>query len=113
MNKNPTFAFSDAPELKNNMDVDFVEVNEGNDVTLNCEAEGKPPPDFHWTCDGVNMLENTNNLNIIQVNTSAHCDCIATNYLGNVTKQINVSVIKTTKTTVPAASAPRGIPPSH
>ncbi|XP_045888252.1 hemicentin-1-like isoform X1 [Micropterus dolomieu] len=102
-----------APELKSEGDIN-VTVNEGNDVTLNCEAEGNPPPVFHWTCDGVNFTVNTNNLNITQVHTSATYSCKATNYLGNIIKQIHVHVIKTTTTTAlaamtsPAASAPRG-----
>lgn len=121
MNKNPTFASSDSPEFENQTDFHFVfDVNEGDDVTLNCEAEGAPPPDFHWTVDGVNIPITSSNFNITQVNTSATYSCTATNYLGNITKQFYVNVIKPTKTVTPAAtiitppaSAPRGIHPLH
>ncbi|XP_051244409.1 intercellular adhesion molecule 5 isoform X2 [Dicentrarchus labrax] len=92
-----------APELRNNTDNDIVDVDEGDDVTLTCEAEGNPPPVFNWTRDGVNMLENMNNLSIIQVTSNATYSCKATNYLGNITKIINVRVI-------PRAAAPAAMP---
>lgn len=96
-NNKLSFASSDAPELKNK--TEDVYVNEYNDVTLNCDAEGHPPPHFHWTCDGLNILENTNNLKITRVISSTTCNCTATNNLGSINKQIHVHVI------------PRGIHP--
>uniref|UniRef100_A0A3Q3JS41 Ig-like domain-containing protein n=1 Tax=Monopterus albus TaxID=43700 RepID=A0A3Q3JS41_MONAL len=81
-----------APEL-NNQTADLY-VREGNDVPLTCEAEGKPSPSFYWTCDGMTMSESTNSLIIPQVNTSATYTCTATNYLGNITKQIHIHMIK-------------------
>ncbi|XP_041813424.1 intercellular adhesion molecule 5 isoform X2 [Chelmon rostratus] len=95
-----------APELKNNIDIEDVSVDEGADVSLTCEAEGNPPPVFNWNCDGVNMLVNMNILNIAQVITSRTCECTATNYVGNTTKQIHVQVIKTTTTNPAATTAP-------
>ncbi|KAF1379659.1 hypothetical protein PFLUV_G00178320 [Perca fluviatilis] len=80
-----------APELKNK--TEDVYMYGYNDITLNCDAEGQPPPNFHWTCDGLNILENTNNLNIRRVITNTTCNCTATNYLGSINKQIHVHVI--------------------
>lgn len=110
--KNTTFTSSDAPEFKNNASEVFV--HEGNDVSLTCEAEGSPPPVFNWTKDGVDMRDSTNNLNITQVITSATYQCVAFNYLGSITKQIRVHVIKTSwaatlaAMTTPEASAQTG-----
>lgn len=86
---------------------------EGNDVSLTCEADGNPPPAHYWTHDGVNMWENMSNPNITQVLTSATYNCTAVNYLGSITKQIRVDVIKTNRAipaamTTPEASAPTG-----
>ncbi|KAJ4920202.1 hypothetical protein JOQ06_014277 [Pogonophryne albipinna] len=55
-----------APEFKNTSEDFFV--HEGDDVTLNCDAEGRPQPTFHWKHDG-KKLSDTNNLNITRVNT--------------------------------------------
>ncbi|XP_032392823.1 vascular cell adhesion protein 1 isoform X2 [Etheostoma spectabile] len=79
-----------APELKSK--TEDVYVDEADIVTLNCDAEGHPPPHFHWTCDGLNILENTNNLSITVI-TSTACNCTATNYLGRINRQIHVHVI--------------------
>lgn len=94
-----------APELKTNTDIDDVIVDEGADVSLTCEAEGNPHPVFHWNCDGLNISESTNNLKIAQLITNTTCHCTATNYLGNVTKQINVNAM-----TTPEASTQGGCP---
>lgn len=100
-----------APELKNDMEV--VTVYADDHVTLNCEAEGHPPPVFHWTHDGEKLMESTNRLNITGV-TSTDYNCTATNYLGNPTKQIHVKVIKwraaPAAITTPQPSTPRGCP---
>lgn len=94
------FASADAPELKNN--TEDVSVNKGDDVTLDCGAEGYPAPAFHWSRDGVHLLETTNDLNITLA-TSAIYSCTATNYLGNVTKKIHVHLKKTNIMEAPAA----------
>lgn len=93
-------------------------MNEGDDVTLTCEAEGNPPPDFSWTWDGGNILKNTNTVNISQVSTDTTYNCTASNYLGSVTKQIHVHVIKKSirraypaPMTTTEAPAQRGIHP--
>ncbi|XP_034750321.1 intercellular adhesion molecule 1-like [Etheostoma cragini] len=49
-----TVAVHYAPELQNQ--TEDVYVNEENNVTLNCDAEGHPPPHFHRTCDGINII---------------------------------------------------------
>ncbi|XP_034395750.1 intercellular adhesion molecule 5 [Cyclopterus lumpus] len=89
-----------APELKNK--TEDVSVNEGDYITLDCGAEGYPAPAFNWSRDGVNLLETTNDLNVTLA-TSAIYDCTATNYLGNVTKQIHVHAKKTNIMEAPAA----------
>ncbi|XP_068575156.1 intercellular adhesion molecule 5 [Cebidichthys violaceus] len=89
-----------APELKNK--TEDVYVNEGDHVTLNCEAEGNPAPAFHWSLDGVNLMKSTDYLNITRA-TSAIYNCTATNYLGNATKQIHVHVMKMNRMGAPAA----------
>ncbi|XP_062264986.1 intercellular adhesion molecule 5 [Platichthys flesus] len=79
-----------APEFSNNT-LD-VYLTEGDDVTLSCDAEGYPPPHFHWTRDGVNMMENTQNLNVTQGNVSATYTCTASNPLGRTNKSIFIHV---------------------
>lgn len=109
-----TFVFSDAPEFKNKTDIDEVYVEEGDNVTLNCEAEGNPASVFHWTVDGVNIniSENTSNLYINQVNDSANYSCTASNYLGNITKQMHIHVAKSTMAVAtPEPSAAMGMYP--
>ncbi|XP_059204850.1 intercellular adhesion molecule 5 isoform X2 [Centropristis striata] len=81
-----------APELKNK--TEDVYVYDYDDVSLSCEAEGWPSPVFHWTCDGLNVSGNMDNLNITQVRTSTTCFCTAKNYLGNTTKHINVHMMQ-------------------
>ncbi|KAL3053564.1 hypothetical protein OYC64_005986 [Pagothenia borchgrevinki] len=107
-----------APEFKNTSENYFVP--EGDDVTLNCDAEGRPQPTFHWKHDG-KKLSDTNNLNITRVNTSGTYHCSAINSLGNITKEIHVrvtlnipaapAVITTSAViTTPEPSKPRGCP---
>ncbi|XP_029293944.1 vascular cell adhesion protein 1 isoform X2 [Cottoperca gobio] len=105
--------FRYAPDFENN--TEYVSVHEGHDVTLNCEAEGKPPPVSQWTLDG-GMLIKKQNLIITRVNTSETYNCSASNYLGNITKQIHVHVIKMIPPTTSAdqttnePSTPTGCP---
>ncbi|XP_034076261.1 hemicentin-2-like isoform X2 [Gymnodraco acuticeps] len=87
-----------APEFKNTSEDFFV--HEGDDVTLNCDAEGRPQPTFHWKHDG-KILSDTNNLNITRVNTSGMYNCSAINFLGKITKEIHVHVTMN----IPAAPA--------
>ncbi|XP_031723712.1 peroxidasin homolog [Anarrhichthys ocellatus] len=102
-----------APELKNKME--DVDVYEGDNVTLYCEAEGNPAPAFHWSLDGVNLMKSTNYLNITQAKGAIY-NCTATNKLGSTTKQIHVHVVKINIMGAPAAittpepSTPRSCP---
>ncbi|XP_063760791.1 intercellular adhesion molecule 5 [Eleginops maclovinus] len=102
-----------APEFKNT--TEHVVVYEGENVTLNCDAEGQPKPTFHWTHDG-KKLSDTNDLNIIRVNTNTKYNCSAKNYLGNITKEFHVYVsprnIQRAPAiiTTPEPSKPRGCP---
>lgn len=95
---------SDAPVFKMN----FTEVNvfEGEDISLVCDAEGYPPPELKWTCDGVKLLENTHILNTSQIRNSTTCKCTAINYSGSITKEIHVGVIQMV-TPTPAVTNPR------
>ncbi|XP_034448184.1 hemicentin-1-like isoform X1 [Hippoglossus hippoglossus] len=83
-----------APELSDNTTDVYMSLTEGDNVTLSCDAEGNPPPHFHWTRDGVNMMENTMNLSVTQVNVSANYTCTASNHLGRTNKSIFIHVIK-------------------
>lgn len=103
-----------APEFKSKTHTLYV--NETSNVTLNCEAEANPPPVFTWTSDGMNVWESTNHLSITQVNTSATYFCTASNYLGNITQEFNVYVLRTfmeeplEAMTTPEATAKKGCP---
>ncbi|CAK6971163.1 intercellular adhesion molecule 5 [Scomber scombrus] len=105
-NYSPTVSY--APEFKDKTDIVDIYVEEGDNVTLNCEADGNPSPRFRWTNDGVDISENTNNLYINQVNTNTTYTCTASNHVGNMIKQIHVHVVKTTMaTTTPKPSDPK------
>ncbi|XP_074512460.1 vascular cell adhesion protein 1-like [Sebastes fasciatus] len=108
---NHTVSVHYAPEFMN--ETEDVYVNEGDSVTLNCEAEARPPPKFHWIDlhGGMNVTK-TNYLNITGVVTDTTWNCTAINYLGNITKQIHVHVIKPiTPAAAPAAiTTPSAIP---
>ncbi|XP_034566554.1 intercellular adhesion molecule 5 [Notolabrus celidotus] len=95
------------PEFKSNPKGDFVFLRKGVNVTLNCEAEGNPPPIFNWTREGVELLEKTNFLNISRINDSAIYNCTAYNHLGSVSKGISVQVLNMLK----AAAAPADMTP--
>ncbi|XP_031690051.1 intercellular adhesion molecule 1 [Oncorhynchus kisutch] len=75
-----------------------VEVSAGSDVSLDCSAEGNPPPELRWTNNTAegNAIETTvgrlRTLNISRVTANATYNCTVTNRLGSITKQIHVLV---------------------
>lgn len=99
-----TFLSSDAPELTN-ISEQALHVEEGDDVTLTCEIDANPPPQYHWTRDGENTFNPTNSLSIVNILASANYSCTATNYLGSRTKRIYVYVSNVVPTAAAAASA--------
>lgn len=81
-----------APELSGK-GVEYHIASKDDDITLNCEAEGNPPPVFHWSNDRMTISESSSSLNITRVNVSTTYTCTASNYLGNTTKKFHVRVI--------------------
>uniref|UniRef100_A0A8C6KY14 Ig-like domain-containing protein n=1 Tax=Nothobranchius furzeri TaxID=105023 RepID=A0A8C6KY14_NOTFU len=63
-----------APEFRTNQSRHII-VNEGEDVSLTCEADGIPPPKYQWTINGIDALETSDTLKIINVNKSATYSC--------------------------------------
>lgn len=84
-------------------------MEEGADVTLNCEADALPPPVYHLTSHDVDMSENTNTFTISQLNSTTTYNCTASNYLGRITKQIHVYVINNMSAPAAPTTAPEGI----
>ena len=67
----------------------LVDVQEN--VTLNCEAEGNPPPTYTWTpCNDLTQVCSTNTLNISQVLNDASYTCRVANLHGDDSKTANV-----------------------
>ncbi|XP_071241863.1 vascular cell adhesion protein 1 isoform X2 [Salvelinus alpinus] len=77
---------------------DTVVVRADSDVSLNCSAEGNPPPELRWTNNTAegNAIETTvghlRTLYISRVTANATYNCTVTNRLGSITKQIHVLV---------------------
>ncbi|XP_076739408.1 V-set and immunoglobulin domain-containing protein 10 isoform X3 [Maylandia zebra] len=84
------FSLCDALEPKTKNRTHVMSSSEGTNIMLTCEAVGNPLPVYGWTCDGENMLENTNSLNITLVNRNTTCTCTAPSILGNITKTFYV-----------------------
>ena len=60
-------------------------------LTLNCEAEGNPPPTYTWTpCNDPKQVCNTNTLDISQVLNDANYTCRVANVYGDDSKTVNV-----------------------
>ena len=85
--------FSDQPEITAHPQ--NVEVREGNNVTLSCNATGNPEPTISWTKDGSPINSNSRNsfsadnkqLTITNVNRtdSGEYRCVASNSVGKKT----------------------------
>ncbi|KAF7225598.1 vascular cell adhesion protein 1 isoform X1 [Nothobranchius furzeri] len=102
-----------APEFRTNQSRHII-VNEGEDVSLTCEADGIPPPKYQWTINGIDALETSDTLKIINVNKSATYSCTASNKHGNVTVNVSVDVPEVTTTAAPAAMAsPQALTPQE
>lgn len=119
-----------APMFKGNTVSDYFYYPEGSNISVNCEAEGNPPPVFGWTRDGVDLSEKSDHLNLTLMKDSAIYNCTASNSQGSITKQISVYVTKpakiaapavtttteastTTATEVPTSTAPQTSAPTH
>ncbi|XP_037834532.1 intercellular adhesion molecule 5 isoform X2 [Kryptolebias marmoratus] len=88
-----------------------ITVPKGDNISLSCEADGIPSPEYQWTVDdGQGILDNSSKLSIIKVNRSATYNCTATNELGSITLSVNVHVSEVT-TTAAAAATPRPLTP--
>ncbi|XP_051797416.1 hemicentin-2 isoform X13 [Acanthochromis polyacanthus] len=94
------------PELNPEEETESIFVLQDDDITLNCPAEGNPPPVFRWTYDGMTMAESSNTLKVTHINASATYTCTASNYLGNTTKQIHIHVKQ-------GEAAPATLPPAE
>lgn len=92
---------SDAPFFKKKL-VE-ISVHVGVNVSLSCDADGLPPPNLTWTCDGAHERETTNHLHISQIKNSIRCKCIASNYLHRETKEFSILVLETSTAVPPAA----------
>ncbi|XP_029014988.1 hemicentin-1-like isoform X2 [Betta splendens] len=92
-----------APEL-NIITNQVLHVQEGDNVTLECEIDANPPPEYQWTSDKGNVWDNTNKLTVTNIRVSADYNCTGTNYLGSTTRQIHINVTNVIMET--AASAP-------
>ena len=60
-------------------------------LTLNCEAEGNPPPTYTWTpCNDPEQVCNKNTLHISQVLNDANYTCRVANVYGDDSETANV-----------------------
>lgn len=74
----------------------------GGSVTMECDAQGLPPPTIHWVKDGQQLHNNGPNYVVsssgaltvqrVSANDEGRYVCIASNVAGNTTKTIYLSV---------------------
>lgn len=80
-------------------------MDEGADVSLDCEADGVPLF-FNWTCDGQNMNVSASVLNVSHVVTNRSCTCVVHNDLGAASKMIRLRVAPPQQPFMPSTVAP-------
>ncbi|KAM9843938.1 vascular cell adhesion protein 1-like [Aulostomus maculatus] len=93
-----------APELLGDNDVIFCV--EGCNITLYCSANANPPPTFHWTHDGMVISATNQSLDIYGLINDATYSCTSTNYLGSVTKQLQINMLRNVQAKAPAPVTP-------
>ena len=59
-------------------------------LTLNCEAEGNPPPSYAWTPSDPEQVCDKNTLDISQLLNDVNYTCRVVNVYGNDSKTANV-----------------------
>lgn len=105
------FISSDAPTFKESLLEISVAV--GANVDLSCDADGHPQPNLIWTCNGAHEEETSNHLRIGQIEHNMRCQCTASNYLHNATKEFNIVVVEPSTAVPPAAmTTPDSMPQS-
>ncbi|KAG7243502.1 hypothetical protein INR49_011058 [Caranx melampygus] len=97
------------PPALNSASIQVLDTDEGGNVTLICDAESHPTPNFYWVHNGVNMTEDTDRLFVNPVNETTVYTCTATNYLGRITKEFHVNVTKIATPTPPAKAMPEDL----
>lgn len=74
-----------------------IEVAEGDDVTLQWEADGNPSPHYQWAYNIAvfnDLKFSGSNLNIMGLEASTTFSCTASNSLGEITRHFYVNVTK-------------------
>lgn len=92
------FFSTDAPELKYGDSTNLM-FTAGDNVTLNCSAEGKPAPTLQWNCTRARNVEETTrgSLQTVRI-TGATFDnagvyiCVATNKIGSVSREVTLTM---------------------
>ena len=79
---------TDPPKIDNFQPEYIVGVQQS--LTLNCEAEGNPPPTYIWTPCYPEQVCNKNTLDVSQVLNDVNYTCRVANVRGNDSKTANV-----------------------
>ncbi|XP_055948498.1 hemicentin-1-like isoform X2 [Argiope bruennichi] len=100
------------PHIEQQSVTETFRVKEGEDLRLNCEAYGTPPPKIVWLKNGqyvpVKLYEN--NEKILEITHIGRKDagryaCVATNKVGSFEKDFNIVVLSPPKPETSAASS--------